>query len=182
MHDALLREWMQTSYGSVHYPRFPHPRHLNNISEIARALSRISRYGGHYREDISFYSVAEHCALMSTQVDDNLKRAVLLHDAHEAYSGFGDVIGPMKHLFPGLKEIEKRLDSIFEAAFSVNLSDPAIHEADMRMLATEKDQIMLQCDAIKLWRDLPPPYEEIHIQGLYPEQAFLFFMAQWNSV
>ena len=53
--------WMQTFTGRQFFPLDPHPNDVDPV-DIAHALSLICRYGGHTRR---FYSVAEHCVLLS---------------------------------------------------------------------------------------------------------------------
>lgn len=63
-----------------------------DIKDIANALSKICRFGGHTNQ---FYSVAQHCVLAS-YFGNNYKLEKLMHDASEAY--LGDVIKPLKNL------------------------------------------------------------------------------------
>jgi hypothetical protein len=64
-----------------------------SIMDIAHALAYTSRYNGHGAE---FYSVAQHCFILSHIVPRHAALGALLHDAAEAY--VGDVIGPIKEL------------------------------------------------------------------------------------
>lgn len=73
------------------------------LEDIARALSKICRFGGHSKK---FYSVAQHSALVAELAPTNLKFAALMHDAAEAY--IGDLIKPLKHIvsksYEGIEE------------------------------------------------------------------------------
>ncbi|MDD5359870.1 MAG: hypothetical protein PHI02_06350 [Sulfurovaceae bacterium] len=103
-----------------------------DIKDIATALSRICRFGGHGSR---FYSVAEHSILVSILLPDELKMAGLLHDATEAY--LGDVTRPLKAHLEAYKEIENRLHKHIESVFGVSFDDPRIKEADDAALLIE---------------------------------------------
>ena len=81
----------------------PKPEQIE-ITDIAGALSKICRFGGHcYR----FYSVAEHCYHCS-MVAEASPLALLLHDAAEAFTG--DIVKPLKIMLPEFAAIERRPD------------------------------------------------------------------------
>lgn len=92
-----------------------------DIQDIAVSLSNLCRYGGHVHEH---YSVAEHsvlcaCEAMNDGVERELVKAILLHDAAEAY--IGDVPRPIKNV---ISDCYAPLEAIFERAieqrFGVN--------------------------------------------------------------
>ena len=105
MHQELRKhDWMRTFTGKKFYPFEPSPDAIC-IEDIAHALSMQCRYTGHVSR---FYSVAEHCLLLTGVVASRLKDMVrfgpqnknllkwaLLHDAAEAY--VGDMGRPLKH-------------------------------------------------------------------------------------
>jgi 5'-deoxynucleotidase YfbR-like HD superfamily hydrolase len=65
----------------------------------------------------------------------------LLHDAAEAY--LGDVSTPLKQLIPEYKVIEHRVERVICQAFDLPFPlDPSIKQADLRMLVTEKRDLM----------------------------------------
>lgn len=110
------------------------------IKSIAKALSRICRFGSHCP---NFYSVAEHCfhatglASNAGWAGDALQ-AVFLHDAAEAY--IGDMVKPLKLNIPQYMEFEKRIESAIEIKFGVHFSrwSEVIKRFDRAMLKAEK--------------------------------------------
>jgi len=89
-----------------------------DIKDIAGALSKICRFGGH---SSAFYSVAQHSVLVATLAPDHLKKAALLHDAAEAY--LGDVIKPLKVILGHVYEqLEEEFNYAISAALKVDLT------------------------------------------------------------
>jgi len=133
-------DWIQTYTGKTFYPLSPSPEDID-IKDIAHALSMLCRYNGHTTE---FYSVAEHSQVMSLMVDHKYALEALLHDAAEAY--VSDVARPVKPMLSGFKEIENRVDGVIREKFSVGPRTDAVKFADLRMLATERNQVMRKTD------------------------------------
>lgn len=82
---------MQTFSGRRFYPLSPRAVEID-IADIAHGLSNVCRYGGHAAR---FYSVAEHCVIVSQHLAPAFALHGLLHDSAEAY--IGDMIRPLKH-------------------------------------------------------------------------------------
>lgn len=132
-------DWMQTYTGKRFYPLDPRSEDID-AEDIAHALSLLCRYGGHVDR---FYSVAEHCVLMSYAVSPENALAALLHDATEAY--VGDMVRPLKRQMPQYQH--------FEAAVWLAICDhfrlfpmlaEEVKQADNRILLTERDALMLR--------------------------------------
>lgn len=84
-----------------------HPERADiRLFDIAVALSRVCRYGGHAQH---CYSVAQHSVLVSHLVHREFALCALMHDAAEAY--LGDVITPLKRV---LGEAYARLERAWE--------------------------------------------------------------------
>jgi hypothetical protein len=116
-----------------------------DITDIAWGLGRTLRYGGHIRED---WSVAHHSVVMSYLVPKKFAMEALLHDAAEAY--IGDIIWPVKALFPDIELFENERTLIVMDAFKVPVQvrqerhgavfyekSPIVAEADRMMLEHE---------------------------------------------
>lgn len=132
-------DWMQTFTGRPFYPMSPEPEDID-ARDIAHALSLLCRYGGHVTR---FYSVAEHCVLMSEMVAPVNALWALLHDATEAY--MGDMIRPLKSAMPAYRVAEDRLAAAIARRFGLALVCPAeVKLADARILLDERDALMTQ--------------------------------------
>lgn len=111
------------------------------IEDIAHALSNQCRFGGH---TLQFYSVAEHCLLVSEMVPDKHRLAALLHDASEAY--LVDIPTPVKQMLPEYYTIEYRLMEVIAEKFGFDFplhehiadADNTILEAEWELLMTGK--------------------------------------------
>jgi hypothetical protein len=158
-------DWMQTWTGGRFWPLDPRPEEVDP-ADIAHALSLLCRYGGHVH---SFYSVAEHCVLMSEAVAPENALAALLHDATEAY--VVDVPRPLKPSLTNYKAIEAGVWRAIAARFTVSEDLPSeVEAADSRILLTERDALMP--NATRPWyqdgRFVPLP---VVIEGWGPDQA-----------
>ena len=108
------------------------------IGDIAHGLAHQCRFNGQTNR---FYSVAQHSVLVASILPRELRLAGLLHDASEAY--LGDIVQPLKELLPEYQTIEANFCEVLGARFNVNLQpNPAIHQADIIVLATERRDLM----------------------------------------
>ena len=138
---ALRGDWMQTYSGTRFYPLCPSPAEVDP-SDIAHALSLLCRYGGHTDR---FYSVAEHCVLMSEWVPPGDALAALLHDATEAY--VVDVPRPLKRYLAEYRAVEDIVWTAISARFAIpRLLPPSVKEADDRIILTERDALMARAE------------------------------------
>ena len=86
-----------------------------HMHDIAWNLGRILRYNGAIRQD---YTVAHHSIVMSYYVPAAYAIEALLHDAGEAY--MGDIIWPVKQLFPDVEVVENKLTAVIMDKFDDN--------------------------------------------------------------
>ena len=169
--------WLQTYTGKAFVPLAP-DADLIDIRDIAIALSREARYNGHTRTSEP-YSVAQHCVLISRVLPKPLKLTGLLHDAAEAYCK--DLTWSVKAALPEYKAIEIPIEKVIADRFELPFPyPPEIKEADNRMLATEKRDLMgLEP---KPWRDgIPQPYNMRIIAWAHREARFQF-LETWNRL
>lgn len=106
------------------------------ISDIAKSLSKICRFGGHTN---IFYSVAQHSCLVASLITEPLMMEGLLHDASEAY--LGDVIKPLKVLLgEAYSSLEVKFEKAIEARFKLYNGEEVkalVKKADMQALELE---------------------------------------------
>lgn len=181
--------WIQTYNGKAFDLLNPSPRDIDSET-IAVGLSRMCRFGGHCKE---FYSVAQHSVLVCNEVarmgKGNLLLPALLHDAHEIYWGFGDIVQPAFRSLPEAVRVvlngrRQRVDRVVAKRFGF---DPALFEsdevkrADELLLSTEKRDLMLP--APKPWAPLPPPLD-YNIVPMSMGAAYKYFktaLRRWGS-
>lgn len=141
-------DWIQTYTGKQFWPLEPRVEDID-ILDIAHALSNLCRYGGHVEQ---FYSVAQHCVLVSRAVPQEHALRGLLHDASEAY--LIDVPRPIKRSegMAAYREAEKRLEAVIYARFGLAPDEPeCIKTADNQLLRTEQRDLMKPAPAA--WKD-----------------------------
>jgi hypothetical protein len=127
-------------------PLDPNPANIF-ITDIAHALSLMTRANGHIKH---FYSVAQHsinCALeaLAMGATGMAQLACLLHDASEAY--ISDITRPIKKNLPAYLEIESRLQDTIHAAFGIKLK-------------TQEREIVRNIDDSMLWHEFAELMDE----------------------
>lgn len=155
--------WIQISGGGTWDYLNPKPDDVF-WPDIAQALSRLPRFLGRTRKP---YSVAQHSIIVCAQIQESvpdLQLAALLHDAHEAFTG--DMPTPLKTAIFRLgggeawNQLVRTQDRAIHEAAGLPYSLPtdwreAIKRADLCALATEKRDLMTDCE---WWgHDLPEP-------------------------
>lgn len=177
------KNWIQTYTGKQFTPLAPRAEDVC-IEDIAHALSMKCRYTGHVRE---FYSVAQHCILVSRLVSTAFALPALLHDAGEAY--LPDIAAPIKGSIGNadgepFSVIEARvLDAIFGALGISALRSVAESEqvktADLAMLAAEVRDLMGPAPAD--W-GLTVPAASLAVQGWNPRTAKEQFLEAYGAL
>jgi hypothetical protein len=173
----LRGDWMQTFTGKAFYPMAPRAEDID-IRDIAHALSLLCRYGGHVQR---FYSVAEHCILMSRAVAPEHALWALLHDATEAY--VGDMVRPLKHSLPAYMAAEDRVMAAICERFGLEHGPmpAAVKEADTRILVNEREALMGKPDRpwSSLERVTPLP---VVVWGWRPPTAEDRYLARFEEL
>ena len=152
-------DWMQTASGRKVYVMSPRAEDVF-IWDIAHALARICRFGGHVK--CEHYSVAQHSVLVSRTCDPENALVGLLHDAAEAY--IGDVVRPLKYSLPKYRELEVKWNRAIQRRFRLGgrlttlTEDVAV--ADKRLLSTERRDLMSDGPQHELWNLREDPLKE----------------------
>lgn len=157
---------VQTATGRSWRPDDPRAEEVCD-EDIAAAISRICRFGGHLRDEVEIYTVAEHSVRACRLVREwgatpDVQLQALVHDAHEAYPP-GDVIAPVKHHSAhaaGMREMERMAAVAVREHFGVPAAlNGVVREADLTMLATERRDLLVASDIN--WGPLPDPMAEV---------------------
>lgn len=133
---------IRTFSGRLVDPWDLHPQDIL-IEDIAHALSLICRFTGHVRH---FYSVAQHCILVSSLLQNpRTQLAGLLHDGAEAY--FNDLAGPTKcrPCMQGYKDAEKDAENRIMHRFNLFLDEretAQVKAADNSAYYMERNALM----------------------------------------
>lgn len=133
----LVANYTQTHSGGKFYPLAPSGKDMH-ISDVAIALAKQCRFNGHCK---GFYSVAQHCVLVSHMVPEYFAREGLMHDAPETW--IGDLVTPVKYRCDDYLRIEEGVEVVVARRFALVHPMPAtIKKADLRALATEKRDLL----------------------------------------
>lgn len=162
-------DWIQTAMGRQFWPIDPRPDEVF-ADDIAHSLSMLCRFGGHC---LRFYSVAEHCVLLSRHVAPEHRLWALLHDASEAY--LVDVPRPLKPFLKGYREAEDKIMQAVCAKFGLSPEMPTeVKAADTAILSDEAEQNMSRPPVA--WSTTTTPLG-VTLQYWSPNRARREFMA-----
>ena len=149
-----------------------------DLVDISVGLSNQCRYNG---QVVKFYSVAEHCVLLvryaqSKGYNEAFQKALLLHDAAEAY--IGDVIRNVKKDLKVFNDLETSIINKIFIRYGVVFSpcDPKLMTMDTIICKDEMRQLQRVLDEeLSLWV-LSKPQLGIKVQGWSPEEAIKQFL------
>lgn len=154
--------------------RNPNVRDIN-ILDIAGALSRICRFAGHVP---SFYSVAQHCVIVSNALPHDLALAGLLHDASEAY--LNDITRALKYSreMTGYRRLEDTMQRTIYRAFGVpEEMSPRVKVVDQSLGGVEFDTMLRGRTVWEARYGLPRQIETVS-----PERAELIFLDRFAQL
>jgi hypothetical protein len=184
----MVEPYIETSVGRKFYALAADPGFV--IAEIAEALSKLCRYGGHCSQ---FYSVAEHSVLVS-EIMETLKIGDpfegLMHDVSEAY--LVDIPGPWKRRLPDYCEMEAQLEAKIQRFFSLPPKTAECKHADLIALMVEGRALLPSRGETMIQGGIPAQYGELadawiakhgrSIFGLTPAGARTGFLHRYEKL
>lgn len=170
-----IGDWMQTFTGKRYWPLDPKVEDIC-IEDIAAALSKVCRFGGHTK---FFYSVAEHSVLVSDFLPVEYKLWGLLHDASEAY--LSDIVKPLKKGMPNYRNLEHRTMKLIAEKFDLLFPAPQpVSDIDKQILRDEQLQVMAPCKH-EWWCTGHTPLGA-EIVGWTPKYAEQLFLIKFEEI
>jgi len=154
-----------------------------DIRDVAHSLALKCRFNGHCKR---FYSVAEHCCILSDYVINVLKLGprealhILMHDAAETYTP--DMPSPMKHVLWCFQRLERIIEFVVMPALGVPVLLPAhLKKLDHDIIVDEKQELMNT--SVSMWEG----YEDTQPLGISfpewgPEEAEAEFMKRYEKL
>jgi hypothetical protein len=174
---------IQLSSGAVLNLLAPDPG-MMSIEVIAHATSNICRFNGHVNE---FYSVAQHCVLVSDILEYHLDCGYfavdgLMHDATEAF--VGDVASPLKRLIADTYvPIEDSFHRALAQRYGIRFPLPDIvKRADLLALGIERRDLGLAGND-GFWPEMNGIPENVRIdEALPPREAEAEFIIRAHDL
>lgn len=162
--DLYTRDCIRTVSG-IYMNVFEPTPEMVCIEDIAHALSKQCRFGGHLPR---FYSVAQHSVACMNNAEPAERLAALLHDASEAY--LLDIPSPIKKRLANYNEIEEGLMRVIAEKFGFGWPlAAAVKDLDRKELEWEWHALMLGA----------PKYKYV---GWPPHRAKLHFLNAFKTV
>ncbi|TPL54933.1 hypothetical protein FJ937_04645 [Mesorhizobium sp. B2-4-4] len=154
------------------------------LSDFAYSLAFTTRFSGQCVSRRTgkrvFYSVAQHCEIMSRLVPGSQAYAALMHESGETVCG--DLNTPLKSKLSDYRQIEKRCSNAIMTAFGVVDVDHVLIKAyDVRLWATERRDLM-NWDGRRWAEDDDAQPFDLEIVPLGPYDAAESFLARFNQI
>lgn len=146
-----------------------------DLQDIACHLSGLNRYHGG-----TLLTVAEHAVRCSRRAPKGFEYEALHHDSHEAY--LGDTSSPLKALLGDVyKAVAEPIDRAVRFALKLPWPpSPEIEEVDVRMLQTERLQLL--GPEPRPWGLNVEPYPDEIIECWPPDVARARFLARHEEL
>jgi hypothetical protein len=184
-------DWIQSWGINQIWPLDLQPEDVRPI-EVGNATAKLCRFSGHIREH---YSVAQHCVLVSVEVERRA-RAMGLHEkdvlnlarwghAHDWTEGLGlvDVARPIKRLpeLEGYRKIEAAMMGVVaERLGLVGLEEPPIvKEVDAVLCYTEARDLFPRVHPEWKWHAAPLPEKIVPLEW---RDALALFRARFEEL
>jgi len=154
------------------------------LSDLAYALAFTARFSGQCVSRRTgkrvYYSVAQHCEIMSRLVPQRLMYAALMHECGESVCG--DLNTPLKSKLPDYRRIEKQCERAIMSTFKVGEYDHlTLKEFDVRLWVTERRDLM-NWDGQRWGEDdIAEPFD-FEIVPLGPYEAANVFIARFFEI
>jgi len=168
--------WLNTFSGKKIYPLNPSPEDIC-IEDIAHSLSHQCRFTGHTKD---FYSIAQHCVLVSYVCNHENALYGLLHDASEYI--LVDIPSPLKKSkeFNFYRDIERKVQAIIYNKFGLYDEEPVdVKKADALLLATEARDLLNSIHPDWTMKTEPLPFK---IEALGPKEAEKLFLNRFFAL
>ena len=153
---------LETYTGKLFDYEAPTPEMIE-LTDIARALSQIARFGGHSARP---YSVASHALLVRAIVGERtqqrqpeLELAALHHDSHEAY--IGDIPTPLKAQIRAASTVYDDMRDVIDDAIAAKLGINHYLLDDPRVVQADADALYLEARRLKQSRAEGPFWADI---------------------
>lgn len=147
-----------------------------DIKDVARRLSRITRFAGGGNRHRHGLPVGQHCAILSHLVPERLAKAALVHDVPETW--YGDLTSPFKNLI-GEPYFKVEADALIRLGEVLGI--PAQDFIDIEPY----DSKLAVDEAISLFsnssRD-PKDGFGLEIEPLAPHDAEVMWLTRWNEL
>lgn len=173
--NELKGDYIHTYTGKHFYALDPRPDQIC-LEDIAHALSNTCRFGGMG----NFYSVAQHCVIMSYLVSEENALWGLLHDSSEAY--IGDMPKPFKRMMPEYQGIEAGIMKAVCEKFMLDPEEPhEVKSIDSRIVVSEAKLIFK--DAPDWTNDNDPIDISDYLTSFWrPDHAKIRFLLRYDEL
>ncbi|MER9336170.1 hypothetical protein NKJ06_19620 [Mesorhizobium sp. M0293] len=155
-----------------------------SLLDLAYGLAFAARFSGQCVSQNTgrrvYYSVAQHCEIMSRVAPPEFAYAALMHECGESVCG--DLTTPLKSKLPDYRRIEKQCEKAIMSAFQVGDFDRSVIKTyDVRLWVTERRDLM-NWDG-KRWSedDVAEPFD-FEIVPLGPYEAADAFVARFLEI